>query len=331
MEFSPVFDNTVAALFDVQSLYFALAAIGLNLHFGYTGLLNFGQAGFMAVGAYSISMGVTYFDLPFLATVPLGLAMAVVLALLLGVPTLRLRADYLAIVTIAASEVIRQVAGSVAATKYTGGPTGKTGYSSGFYELNPFPAGQYGLGPAKYNSNQFFLLVVGWTLVVLGCLLVWLLMRSPWGRVLRAIREDEDAARSLGKNVLSYKMQSLVLGGVFGALAGFVIALGNGSVQPGSFSTLLTFLIFTAMILGGAGRVLGPVVGAIVFSSLFVFIENVLIQLTGPDGVIPESVLKPNEVSIVRYILVGLLLMLLMIFRPQGFFGDKRELALDGR
>ena len=105
---------------------------------------------------------------------------------------------------------------------------------------------------------------------MLVSLLVFLLMRSPWGRVLKAIREDEDAVRSLGKNVVGYKMQSLVLGGVFGALGGFVFALANSSVQPDNYSTLLTFFAFTAMILGGAGRILGPVVGAILFSSFFI-------------------------------------------------------------
>jgi branched-chain amino acid transport system permease protein len=86
-------------------------------------------------------------------------------------------------------------------------------------------------------------------------------MRSPWGRVLKAIREDEDAVRSLGKNVVGYKMQSLVLGGLFGALAGFVFALANSSVQPDNYSTLLTFFAYTALILGGTARIFGPIVG----------------------------------------------------------------------
>jgi branched-chain amino acid transport system permease protein len=166
--------------------------------------------------------------------------------------------------------------------------------------------------------------------VILASLLVFLLMRSPWGRVLKAIREDEDAVRSLGKNVIGYKMQSLILGGVFGALGGFVFALANSSIQPDNYSTLLTFFAFTAMILGGAGRILGPVIGAILFSSLFVFLENFLVQAINA-GFIPEGIMNANQVGIVRGILVGLGLMLLMIFRPQGIFGDKKELALDAR
>ncbi len=166
--------------------------------------------------------------------------------------------------------------------------------------------------------------------MVLASLLVFMLMRSPWGRVLKAIREDEDAVRSLGKNVIGYKMQSLVLGGVFGALGGFVFALANSSIQPDNYSTLLTFFAFTAMILGGAGRILGPVIGAILFSSFFTFLENTLVQAVNAD-LIPTSLMNTNQVGIVRFILVGVLLMALMIFRPQGIFGDKKELALDAR
>jgi branched-chain amino acid transport system permease protein len=125
-------------------------------------------------------------------------------------------------------------------------------------------------------------------------------------------------------------MQSLVLGGVIGAFGGFMFALANSSIQPDNYSTLLTFFAFTAMILGGAGRILGPVIGAILFSSFFTFLENTLVQAVSAD-VIPTSIMNTNQVGIVRFILVGVLLMALMIFRPQGIFGDKKELALDAR
>ncbi|MCW2623206.1 MAG: Amino acid/amide transporter rane protein 2, family, partial [Frankiales bacterium] len=315
MDYQVIFDNTVRAIFNAESLYFALAAIGLNVHFGYTGLLNFGQVGFAAMGAYGIASGVTWLELPFGMTLLLGIGLAVLLALALGVPTLRLRADYLAIVTIASSEVIRLTARSAKFRDQTGGSSGLNGFASGFYDLNPFSPGDYGIGPAKYDANRFFLLVVGWTLVVLCSVLVWALMRSPWGRVLRGIREDEDAVRSLGKNVVGYKMQSLVLGGVIGAFSGFAFALANSSVQPDNYGTQFTFLAFTAMILGGAGRVIGPVVGAIVFQTALVFLDNVVTQRDVVD-------LAPHaNFGAVRFIAVGLVLMLLMIFRPQGIFG----------
>jgi branched-chain amino acid transport system permease protein len=226
--------------------------------------------------------------------------------------------------------VIRLVARSASLRDVTGGSSGLTGFAGGFYDLNPLSPGTYGIGPWQYNHNRFWLLLVGWSLVVLGSLLVFALMRSPWGRVLKAIREDEDAVRSLGKNVVGYKMQSLILGGLFGALAGFVFAIANSSVQPDNYGTLLTFFAYTALILGGTARILGPVVGSIVFIGLFVFLENTLVQAINA-GVIPESIMNSNQVGIVRGILVGLGLMLLMIFRPQGIFGDKKELALDAR
>ena len=330
MDFGVILTNSLTALLNAEALYLALAALGLNIHFGYTGLLNFGQVGFLTVAAYGLGVGVTYLGLPFFGAILLGLGLAVLLALLLGIPTLRLRADYLAIVTIASSEVLRLIARSATLRDVTGGSAGITGFARGFYSLNPLPEGRYGIGPVDYNENRAWLLLVGWSLVVLASLLVFMLMRSPWGRVLKAIREDEDAVRSLGKNVIGYKMQSLVLGGLFGALGGFVFALANSSIQPDNYSTLLTFFAFTAMILGGAGRILGPVIGAILFSSFFTFLENTLVQAVRAD-LIPTSIMSTNQVGIVRFILVGVLLMALMIFRPQGIFGDKKELALDAR
>jgi branched-chain amino acid transport system permease protein len=155
-------------------------------------------------------------------------------------------------------------------------------------------------------------------------------MRSPWGRVLKAIREDEDAVRSLGKNVYSYKMQSLVLGGVLGSLAGFILALGRAAVQPDSFGTETTFFAYTVLILGGAARVFGPVIGAMIFWLVLSLTDNMLNQAVD-NGVISASVMNNTQVGQVRFMLVGIALMLLMIYRPQGIFGDKRELALDVR
>jgi neutral amino acid transport system permease protein len=330
VDFGVIISNTLNALLNAEALYLALAAIGLNVQFGYTGLLNFGQVGFLAIAAYGLGVGVTYLGLPFFASILLGLALAVLLALLLGVPTLRLRADYLAIVTIASSEVIRLVARSAVLRDVTGGSSGLTGFANGFYDLNPLSRGTYGFGPFTYSENRAWLLLVGWTLVLLGSLLVFMLMRSPWGRVLKAIREDEDAARSLGKNVVGYKMQALVLGGLFGALGGFVFAIANSSIQPDNYSTQLTFYAYTALILGGTARVAGPVVGAVLFIGLFVLLENTLVQAIN-SGFIPEALMNSNQVGIVRGMLVGLGLMLLMIFRPQGLFGDRKELAIDAR
>ena len=330
MDWTRIVINALEASVGLQTVVFALAAIGLNVHFGYTGLLNFGQSGFLAVAAYGLGVTVQSFGLSMWLGVLIGLAGAVVLALLLGVPTLRLRADYLAIVTIAAAEIIRLIARSVTFEDTLGGSDGRQNFAGDFYALNPYPVGDYNIGKFGFNERLMWVLTVGWALVGLSCLIVFLLMRSPWGRVLKAIREDEDAVRSLGKNVYAYKMQSLIIGGVLGCLGGFIYGIGQASIQPDIFGTDTTFFAYTVLILGGAARVASPVVGAMIFWVLLSLTDNVLSEAIQADY-IPASVLNTSQVGQVRFMLVGVLLMLLMIFRPQGIFGDRREIALDAR
>jgi branched-chain amino acid transport system permease protein len=337
MDWSGIVSGTVQQGLGPLTIVYCLAAIGLNVHFGYTGLLNFGQAAFMMVAGYSVASFVATWGLSLWLGVAVGLLAAVVLALLLGVPTLRLRADYLAIVTIAAAEAIRQILASVALTKYFNGYNGLSGFSDDFYALNPFDSSK-SIGipgtsvKTTWGPEDFFSMVVGWALVALCCLLVYLLMRSPWGRVLKAIREDEDAVRSLGKNVFSYKMQSLVIGGVFGALAGLLVSLNLSSTSPAIFATDITFFAYTVLLLGGAARVFGPVVGAIIFQLSISFLDLFFDQATsGSNPLIPNAIMANDQSSLVRFIAVGLVLMLLMIYRPQGIFGDRRELAIDAR
>src|ERR671924_139018 len=148
MDWGGIADSTLRALVGREAIIYALAAIGLNMHFGYTGLLNFGQVGFMTVGAYGVAISVTQWDVPLLVAVLIGVGAAVVLALLLGLPTLRLRADYLAIVTIAAP-TWRGV---------TGGSDGLNGFAGDFFDLNPIPAGSYGFGPWHYGARDLWVL-----------------------------------------------------------------------------------------------------------------------------------------------------------------------------
>ena len=175
-----------------------------------------------------------------------------------------------------------------------------------------------------------FMMIVGWGLVALISLFVWALMRSPWGRVLKSIREDEDAARALGKNVLSFKMQSLVLGGVIGSIGGLWLSAQKQSAQTGEFATTLTFFAFTIIVLGGLGRVIGPIVGTVIFFFVIQFVDNVLQQATVTDSV-PEWIVDTSNFAVVKYIVAGLMLSMLVIFRPQGIFGDKREQVFDVR
>jgi len=314
-----------------QAIFFVLLAVGLNLHFGYTGLLNFGQIGFALLGAFGLAISVRTWGLPWWVGILIGLAASVLLAVLLGFPTLRLRADYLAIVTIAAAEILRLVFRSVGATSVTGGTRGLSGFNAGFVALAPWAGNnRYEFLGMNWSGAQLWLALVGWTVVLLCSLLVWALVRSPWGRVLKAIREDEDAARSLGKNVYAYKMQSLVLGGVIGTLGGVVYALGLGSVNPDQYQNANTFLAYTALILGGAARVWGPVIGGAILLFLIQFTDSGLKALIS-NGIIPEALLSPTDVAQLRFVLIGVGLMALLVFRPQGIFGDRREVMLDAR
>jgi branched-chain amino acid transport system permease protein len=336
-----ILENGIKALFNADAVVFALAAIGLNVHFGYTGLVNFGQVAFLAMGAYGVAMGVVTYGLSFWVAIFLGLFAAVVLAVLLGLPTLRLRADYLAIVTIAAGEIVRLVLRSASLRGTTGGSDGLQDFADPFFDINPLPTGGTQLGPIHlgeggygfwfftFGANRTWLLLVGWGLVGLTSLMVWALMRSPWGRVVKGIREDEDAVRSLGKNVNWYKMQSLMLGGMIGALGGVIFAISRQSVQPDNYSTALTFFAYTALILGGTARIWGPIVGSMLFWSLLSFTDVFLRQAVVND--LAPGWLTGTRVGIGRFILVGLVLVLLMVFRPQGIFGDKKEVAIGER
>ena len=334
MDLLSIIENTMRALVGIDAAYFALAALGLNVQFGYTGLLNFGQAAFMACGAYGLGMTAHYFGVSFWWGIVFGLIYVIVLGLIVGIPTLRLRADYLAIVTIATAEIVRLVVRSVRFKHFFGGSDGINNFSKAFRDLNPFGVGDfYGIRPFRFSGYTLWTLLVAWALVVVGSLFVWALMRSPWGRVVKAIREDEDAVRSLGKNVYTYKMQSLIIGGVLGMFSGMIFALDRGSIQPDNYSRDVTFYILTALVLGGVAKVMGSIVGPMMFWGLFVFSDNFLRDLTdtGPLRIAGVTIIQSTQVGAVNYMLVGLGLILLMTLRPQGVFGNRKEMALDGR
>ena len=330
MDWSSILTGAARAAVGRDAVIFCLAAIGLNMHFGYTGLLNFGQAGFMAIASYGLAVAVLSLDVSMGVGLLFGIGAAIVFALLLGIPTLRLRADYLAIVTIAAAEILRLTVRSVTLRDLTGGSSGLTNFARDFYALSPYSDGVYGFWVWKFDERVIWVLTVGWTLVVLLSIMMYLLMHSPWGRVIKSIREDEDAARSLGKNVYFYKMQSLILGGVIGGVAGFMTSMSSQVVQPDTYSTPVTFYAYVVLILGGTARIFGPIVGSMIFWALLAITDSLLRATVSPDGPVP-GLLTGTEVGQFRFILVGAGLMLLMIFRPEGIFGDRKELALDER
>ncbi|MBK5223439.1 MAG: branched-chain amino acid ABC transporter permease [Acidimicrobiia bacterium] len=324
-----VFADSARAAIGVQAAAYALAAIGLNVHFGFTGLINFGHIAFLAVGAYTTAIVV---DLGFSLwlAIPAGLLGAVILGMLLGIPTLRLRADYLAITTIAVGEIIRVMVRSSAMEGLTGGVFGLQGFADEFFDVNPFSRGNYGVWDITFNERSMWVMTVGWALVVLTALLVHALMRAPFGRVLKAIREDEDAARALGKNVFAFKIRSLCLGGAIGALAGILLAFEAQAVVPDRYLPQTTFFIWTAMILGGTGSIKGPIAGAIIFWFVVASTEG-LLRAGITHGWIPDWLLSSQEVAAVRFMLVGAILMALMVWRPQGLFGKREEVLIGAR
>lgn len=322
MDWGSVLNNTAGWLISPTTIAYAIAAVGLAVHFGYGGLLNFGMAGFMALGAYGYAISILSFGLPWWVGILVGMVAATLFALILGIPTLRLRADYLAIVTIAAAEIVRLLFTTQVFDDFTNSADGLGGYHAGFRAANPIPEGTYGFGPWQYTENQWWVRLFGIIILAIVVLIVFLLMRSPWGRVLKGIREDEDAVRALGKNVFAFKMQSLVLGGVFGALGGVVFALPS-AVVPAVYVTSLTFFLWTILLLGGAATIFGPVVGSVIFWVIMAFLDNVLPALAAAD-ILPITSI---QAAVLRYIFVGVALLLIVIFRPQGIFGNKKELT----
>ncbi|GAB3607716.1 branched-chain amino acid ABC transporter permease [Conyzicola nivalis] len=307
-------------LFSPTTAAYALAALGLAVHFGFTGLLNFGQAGFMAVGGYAFAITAVKFEWPLWGSFLATIIASTIFALILGIPTLRLRADYLSIVTIAAAEIIRLSVKTPEFSSVTGGSEGINGAARTFNELNPLPEGRFGFGVLTYSADQWWVRIVGWGLVGLACLLVYLLVRSPWGRIIKGIREDQDAVRSLGKNVFAYKMQALILGGILGGVAGALFILPR-SLQPDNYGTQLTFFLYTILLLGGAATVFGPIAGSIIFWVTLSLSDGILSLLVSND-LLPITSIQQGPI---RFIIIGITLMLLVIFRPQGIFGKKKE------
>jgi neutral amino acid transport system permease protein len=315
-------DALVASIGPVAAAY-ALASIGLNLQFGYAGLLNVGHVAFMLAGAYGLAITVDAGGSFYLGIV-VGVLASMALGLVLGGPTLRLRADYLAIVTISAGEILRLVVRSSWAEPLTNGVFGVQRFATEFFDRNPFSVNErYGVGDFQFQGRQLWVMVVGWSLVLIATGITWRLIKSPWGRALRGVRDDEDAMRSLGKNVFLFKLQSLMLGGVFAGFGGMLLAIEQQSVTPDGFLPRITFFLYVIVVLGGAGTIWGPVIGAIVFQFLFFLFDGFMreTQEAGWYG----GALDATDAQQMKLVLVGVGLILLMAFRPQGFFGHRDE------
>jgi branched-chain amino acid transport system permease protein len=292
---------------------YAIFVLGLQVEVGDTGLINFGHVAFMAIGAYATGLMLTN-GVSIWIAMPVAVIAAGAAGALLGIPTLRLRADYFAITTIAAGEILRITIENQ--QDATGGTQGLRGASGPWRDFNNDVLDLFA-GWGIDLDRRVPLLVIVWASVIVIALALVYLSRTPWRRVLRAVRENEEAASASGIPVLRYKMQSLVLGSAIAGFAGVLFTFYSTTRFPDNFEPIFTFVGFAILILGGLGSYFGVVLASIVIG----FIVSGTRFLDFP--------LEADKVAALRFVLIGLIIMGMMAFRPQGIFGKKEELHLD--
>lgn len=249
-------ENYILGILTTSGVY-ALLALGLNMTWGVTGIANFGLAGFFAVGAYAAAIGSTMLGLPIWASALLAIAVGGLFGLLVSISTIRLRGDYLAIVTLGFTEVIRLFASNESwLTKGTDGISGIPG---------PFRSM---VSPTEYNWISLGIVTV---VVIVALIFCVRLVQSPYGRVLRAIRDDESVAMAAGKNATMFKLQAFVIGAALMGLGGAVYAHYLSYISPDLFRPLISIYIFLALTVGGSGNNFGAVLGSIL---LLVLLEG---------------------------------------------------------
>lgn len=327
LPFALAYSGTAWVRITNQAILYCLLALGLNIVVGFAGLLDLGYIAFYAVGAYVYALLASPhfgFHLPFWVILPIGAAVACVFGLLLGAPTLKLRGDYLAIVTLGFGEIIRIVLNNLSQ------PVNITNGPQGIYMIDPFTVGSFSLaqsqslgaltfsGPIKY---YYFLLLV----LVLVIVVNLRLQNSRIGRAWEAIREDEVAARAMGINTRNLKLLAFAMGAGFGGLAGGVFSAIQGFISPESFTLVESIMVLSMVVLGGMGNVFGVVTGAL----LLAFIPEILRYTVGPlqTAVFGHNYVEPE---VIRMLLFGFALVLMMLFRPAGIWPSasrKRESA----
>lgn len=306
----PFFGSRGAVDIATLILIYVLLGLGLNIVVGLAGLLDLGYVGFYAVGAYSYAMLSHYFGLSFWVCLPIAGLMAATFGFLLGFPVLRLRGDYLAIVTLGFGEIIRLFLRNL--TEWTGGPNGISNIekptffgltferkaAEGMQTFHEF----FGL---EYNSinKVIFLYLVALLLALLALFVINRLLRMPIGRAWEALREDEIACRALGLNPTVIKLSAFTLGACFAGFAGSFFAARQGLVTPESFTFIESAIILAIVVLGGMGSQLGVILAAIVMILL------------------PELM---RDFSEYRMLMFGALMVLMMIWRPQGLLPMQR-------
>lgn len=352
---------------------FALLTLALNLHWGYTGLFNIGVAGFMAVGVYTMAIltaspdgSPAGFGLPIFIGVIAGTIVAGVVGAIIALPALRVRADYFAIITLGFSEIVRLAitSGSLRQIEVDGTVYGTGGGSGVRYtpvdSVVPWLLDLPGIGliaevlysignvvgVSQSIVDRLLYAVVIITFVVLFYVLLHRIARSPFGRVLKSIREDELVARSLGKNTQVAKIKVFALGCALMGLAGILWIGSRSLVTPESFRPIVTFYIFVALIIGGSGSNTGSVIGGFTFAAFLWegprYLRTILrsnINLEAPPTIYDAGVdlfaLDPmpllgymvDSLDEIRWVLIGIVLAALMIYRPDGLMGGRKEIA----
>ena len=362
------FNGTVSTLERVTffAIVYALVTLALNLQWGYAGLFNIGIAGFMAISVYTMSILTMQVGLPYPVGALGGIVAAGLFGALVALPALRLRADYLAIVTLAFAEIVRSVLSSqryseITVGGYDLGFGGATGPDSPpdllrlfiYEEPSNAASATNALGDAYFalfspfavddsTAEGLLYLVVLVGFLALFYALLTRVGNSPFGRVLKAIREDETVARALGKDTRVFKIKAFALGSALMGLAAILWYLKRGGVRPDNFIPETTFFIFVALIIGGAGSNTGSVVGGAVFGGLLfqgpVFVERIVNQqldvsaspatvfdaFTGVDPFLAYTI---DNISSLRVVLLGAVLIYLIQRRPEGLLGDRKEVA----
>ncbi|MPW30152.1 high-affinity branched-chain amino acid ABC transporter permease LivM [Agarivorans sp. B2Z047] len=292
------------------TLIYVMLGLGLNVVVGLAGLLDLGYVGFYAVGAYTYAL-LSADGFGFWLCLPIAGAMAALFGFLLGFPVLRLRGDYLAIVTLGFGEIIRLLLNNL--THLTGGPNGISGIpkptlfglefnrrlkGEGFDTFHNF----FGI---SYNSQYkvIFLYLMALLLVVLTVIVINRLLRMPIGRAWEALREDEIACRSLGLNPTVVKLSAFTIGAAFAGFAGSFFAARQGFISPESFTFIESAIILAIVVLGGMGSQIGVVLAAIIMT------------------VLPEMAREFNEY---RMLMFGLMMVFMMVWRPQGLLPMSR-------
>lgn len=294
-----------------SALIYIVLAMGLNVVVGYAGLLDLGYIAFMAVGAYTSGILTTQFGLSMLETIPFVIVACIIAGVVIGGPTLRLRSDYLAIVTLGFGEIIRITANNL---KITGGPSGIHGIPTWSFFGWSFSDGVTIAG-LHLNSKVVFYYFVLFIGVGAAVIAVSRLGRGKLGRAWKSVRDDEDVSEAMGINGYLTKLAAYIIGAIWGGFAGTLLSGHLSAISPNSFEFLYSALVLMAVVLGGMGSTPGVIIGA-----LFVSLA-------------PEFL---REFADWRFLLFGVLLVVAMIFRPRGIwpanavlpFLKKREVAL---